>query len=168
MAGMMWRTRRWPLLGLAVALAVVGWAGSASAGETDWLGLRNMNIAHQGGENEVPSNTMYAYERALRLGGDMLEVDIHTSADGQLVVLHDATVDRTTNGTGRVYDKTLAEVQALDAGFNMVPGEGTEGGRAAASRSACTRRRPRSPARDRFAAPADGSARARRRGRRRP
>ena len=122
------RTRRWPLLGLAVALAVVGWAGSASAGETDWLGLRNMNIAHQGGENEVPSNTMYAYERALRLGGDMLEVDIHTSADGQLVVLHDATVDRTTNGSGRVYDLNLSEIQALDAGYNLVPGEGTESG----------------------------------------
>ena len=58
-----------------------------------------LNIAHQGGEDEVPSNTMYAYERALRLGADMLEVDIHTTADGELVVLHDATVDRTTNGT---------------------------------------------------------------------
>ena len=45
----------------------------------------------------------------------MLEVDIHTTSDGELVVMHDATVDRTTNGTGRVYDKTLAEVQALDA-----------------------------------------------------
>ena len=59
----------------------------------------------------------------------MLEVDIHTSADGELVVLHDGTVDRTTNGTGRVYDKTLAEIQALDAGHNLVPGEGTEPGR---------------------------------------
>ena len=72
---------------------------------------------------------MYAYERSLLLGSDMLEVDIHTTSDGELVVLHDATVDRTTNGTGRVYDKTLAEVQALDAGQNLVPGEGTEAGR---------------------------------------
>ena len=108
-----------------VALAV----GAAPAGATDWTALRTLNIAHQGGEDEAPSNTMYAYERSLRLGADMLEVDVHTTADGELVVLHDATVDRTTNGTGRVYDKTLAEVQALDAGFNIVPGEGTETGR---------------------------------------
>jgi glycerophosphoryl diester phosphodiesterase len=63
----------------------------------------------------------------------MLEVDIHTSSDEKLVVLHDATVDRTTNGTGRVYDKTLRQIQALDAGYNLVPGEGTEEGRPAAS-----------------------------------
>ena len=62
----------------------------------------------------------------------MLEVDIHTTSDGELVVLHDATVDRTTNGNGRVYDKTLAEMQELDAGHNIVPGEGTEAGREAA------------------------------------
>ena len=105
----------------------------AGASDTNWLGLRHMNIAHQGGENEAPSNTMYAYERALRMGADMLEVDIHTSSDDKLVVLHDATVDRTTNGTGRVYDKTLREIQALDAGYNLVPGEGTEAGRPASS-----------------------------------
>jgi glycerophosphoryl diester phosphodiesterase len=105
----------------------------AAASDTNWLGLRHMNIAHQGGENEVPSNTMYAYERALRLGSDMLEVDIHTSSDRKLVVLHDATVDRTTNGSGRVYDKTLRQIQALDAGYNLVPGEGTEAGRPSSS-----------------------------------
>ena len=117
---------------LAAACAAV-MALPAAASDTNWLGLRHMNIAHQGGENEVPSNTMYAYERALRLGSDMLEVDIHTSSDEKLVVLHDATVDRTTNGTGRVYDKTLRQIQALDAGYNLVPGEGTEAGRPAAS-----------------------------------
>src|SRR5688572_33278632 len=91
-------------------------AAPAGVAKTDWTKLRVLNIAHQGGEDEAPSNTMYAYERAMRLGADMLEVDIHTTADGELVVLHDATVNRTTNGTGRVYDMTLAEVQALDAG----------------------------------------------------
>ena len=98
------------------------------ASATDWTQLRVLNIAHQGGEDEAPSNTMYAFERSLRIGADMLEVDIHTTADGELVVLHDATVDRTTNGTGRVYDVTLEELQKLDAGHNMVPGEGTESG----------------------------------------
>jgi glycerophosphoryl diester phosphodiesterase len=114
---------------LAIAAACGTFVAPASASDTDWLALRTMNIAHQGGENEAPSNTMYAYERSLRLGSDMLEVDIHTTADDQLVVLHDATVDRTTNGTGRVYDKTLEEVQALDAAHNLVPGEGTQSGR---------------------------------------
>ena len=107
------------------------WPATAAA-ETDWLKLRTLNIAHQGGEDEAPSNTMYAYERALRLGADMLEVDIHTTADSRLVVMHDATVDRTTNGSGRVYDMSLKRVQRLDAGYNLVPGEGTEAGRPAA------------------------------------
>lgn len=119
----------------AILIAIVGLgaiaASPAGAASTDWTALRTLNIAHQGGEDEAPSNTMYAYERSLRLGSDMLEVDIHTTAEGELVVLHDARVDRTTNGSGRVYDMTLAEVQALDAGHNMVPGEGTESGRPA-------------------------------------
>ncbi len=114
---------------VAAALGLLAAGGAAPASATDWTALRTLNIAHQGGENEAPSNTMYALERSLLLGADMLEVDIHTTSDGQLVVMHDATVDRTTNGTGRVYDKTLAEVQALDAGQNIVPGEGTETGR---------------------------------------
>ena len=108
----------------ASVLAIMVLPGTAVAGGTDWLDLRRLNIAHQGGENEVPSNTMYAYRRALRLGSDMLEVDIHTTADRRLVVIHDATVDRTTNGSGAVYDMTLKQVQALDAGYDFVPGEG--------------------------------------------
>src|SRR3712207_656831 len=82
------------------------------------------------------------------MGADMLEVDIHTSSDEKLVVLHDATVDRTTNGTGRVYDKTLREIQALDAGYNLVPGEGTEAGRPPASypfRGVRTHKKPPPP-----------------------
>src|SRR6476659_10279336 len=99
---------------------------SAGASAADWLGLRTLNIAHQGGEDEAPSNTMYAYERAMRLGADMLEVDVHTTSDNKLVVMHDATVDRTTNGSGRVYDMTLKQVQALDAAYRFVPVEGPQ------------------------------------------
>jgi glycerophosphoryl diester phosphodiesterase len=116
-------------IAIAAGAAAFANAGVAGAAETDWPALRTINIAHQGGENEAPSNTMYANKRALGLGADMLELDIHTTADGELVVLHDATVNRTTNGSGRVYDMTLEEVQALDAGYNLVPGEGTERGR---------------------------------------
>jgi glycerophosphoryl diester phosphodiesterase len=74
-------------------------------------------IAHQGGDGLWPSNTMYAFEQAADLGVDVLEMDIHGTADGVLVVMHDTTVDRTTDGTGELRQMTLAEVQALDAGY---------------------------------------------------
>lgn len=110
-------------LGAVFALLV---PAAASAGPTDWTELRTLNIAHQGGEDEAPSNTMYGFDRAMKLGSDMLELDIHTTSDGKIVVIHDSTVDRTTNGTGSVYDMTLAQIQELDAGYWMVPGEGIE------------------------------------------
>lgn len=76
-------------------------------------------LAHQGGDGEFPSNTLFAFQSATDLGVDVLELDIHSSADDVLVVIHDDTVDRTTNGSGRVNDMTLAELQALDAGYNF-------------------------------------------------
>jgi len=120
------RERIRPLLTLfAVALAALAAPTAAAAGPTDWTELRTLNIAHQGGEDEAPSNTMYAYDRAMRLGSDMLETDIHVSADGEIVVIHDSTVNRTTNGTGSIYEMTLAEIQKLDAGYWLVPGTDT-------------------------------------------
>jgi glycerophosphoryl diester phosphodiesterase len=118
-------------LAIAASTALLLLAAPASAAQTDWTALRQIDIAHQGGENEAPSNTMYAYDRAMRLGADKLEVDIHTTADGRLVVLHDATVDRTTNGSGPVYDMTLKQVRALDAAYDFVPGESAASGRPA-------------------------------------
>ena len=114
------------LLFLAVALVALTAPSLAAAGPTDWTELRGLNIAHQGGEDEAPSNTMYAYDRAMRLGADMLETDIHVTADDKIVVIHDSTVDRTTSGTGSVYDMTLAQIQKLDAGYWLVPGKGTD------------------------------------------
>ncbi|WP_141014947.1 glycerophosphodiester phosphodiesterase [Nocardioides sambongensis] len=87
-----------------------------------WLEARVMNMAHSGGENEAPMNTMYAFERAAKLGADMLELDVHSTADGRLVVIHDATVDRTTNGTGQVEDLPVRKVRRLDAAHWFVPG----------------------------------------------
>ncbi len=75
-------------------------------------------IAHQGGNHLRPGNTMAAFEHARGLGADVLEMDLHMSRDGTVVVIHDATVDRTTNGTGAVSALTLAELVALDAGFH--------------------------------------------------
>jgi glycerophosphoryl diester phosphodiesterase len=74
-------------------------------------------IAHQGGEGLRPSNTMEAFEYASGIGADVLEMDVHSTRDGVLVVIHDDTVDRTTDGSGRVQDFTFDELQALDAGY---------------------------------------------------
>lgn len=71
---------------------------------------------HRGNSAELPENTLTAFRSALQLGVDILECDIHMSADGELVVMHDATLDRTTNGSGPVRERTLAELRELDAG----------------------------------------------------
>jgi glycerophosphoryl diester phosphodiesterase len=98
---------------------------TAAAGPTDWTQLRALNITHQGGENEAPSATMYAFHRSMLLGSDMLEVDVNTTEDGKLAIIHDGAVDRTTNGTGAVADHTMAELAKLDAAQWFVPMEGT-------------------------------------------
>lgn len=72
-------------------------------------------IGHRGARFEAPENTLEAFRHAISLGLTTVEFDVHTTSDGELVVIHDATVDRTTNGTGSVNHMTLAEIQALDA-----------------------------------------------------
>ncbi len=109
---------------MCVAFAVLAAAAPAAAQPVDWTAQRVLNISHQGGEAEAPSGTMYAYERSLRLGADMLEVDVHSTADGRLVALHDSRVDRTTDGSGVIYGMSLKEVQRLDAAHDFVPGLG--------------------------------------------
>jgi len=79
----------------------------------------NENIfvaAHRGWSEKYPENTMEAFRAAAEIGVDQIETDIRITKDGELVLIHDATVDRTTDGTGRVNEKTLAEIRALDAG----------------------------------------------------
>ncbi|SDZ30163.1 glycerophosphoryl diester phosphodiesterase [Evansella caseinilytica] len=80
---------------------------------------RPLVIAHQGGEHLAPSNTLAAFEQARELGADVLEFDVHMTKDGHLVAIHDATVDRTTDGNGRVNELTLAEIKSLDAGYSF-------------------------------------------------
>lgn len=86
-------------------------------------------MAHQGGELEAPSSTMYALVTAVANGADALELDVHATADGRLVVIHDATVDRTTAGAGAIDTLTLADIQRLDAAHWFIPGEGVVAGR---------------------------------------
>jgi glycerophosphoryl diester phosphodiesterase len=82
-------------------------------------------IAHRGGRALAPENTLRAFTEAVeRWGADMLEIDVHATADGEVAVIHDETVDRTTDGTGRVDALTLASLQELDAGHRFTPDGG--------------------------------------------
>jgi glycerophosphoryl diester phosphodiesterase len=81
-------------------------------------------IAHRGGSNLWPENTLYAFENAVELGVDVLEMDVRSTKDGVIVVIHDATVDRTTNGTGLVQECSFAELQTLDAGYKWTADNG--------------------------------------------
>ena len=87
-----------------------------------WLERRVIAYAHQGGAWEAPSSTLFAMRRALEAGATAIELDVHATSDGELVVCHDATVDRTTDGHGAIATMTLAEVQALDNAYWFVPG----------------------------------------------
>jgi glycerophosphoryl diester phosphodiesterase len=123
---------------LAVSLLALPGTSSAVAPDPNpWLGKGFLNIAHQGGEDEAPSNTLFALKTAVSdRGADSIELDVNLTSDGELVVIHDDTYIRTTcndtlcqnSGTepqrpqSEVNDLTLAELQALDAGYWFRPG----------------------------------------------
>lgn len=73
-------------------------------------------IAHRGASGTAPENTLPAVQKALEMGADMVEIDVHLSQDGQVMVIHDHTLDKTTNGTGLVSMSSSTEIQELDAG----------------------------------------------------
>ncbi|HJK97572.1 MAG TPA: glycerophosphodiester phosphodiesterase [Polyangiaceae bacterium LLY-WYZ-14_1] len=81
-------------------------------------------IAHRGGPSLGPEHTIETFQAGAEAGADVLELDVHLTRDGEIVVLHDDTVDRTTDGTGLVKEMTLAEVRALDAGYAWSPDGG--------------------------------------------
>lgn len=93
--------------------------------DNPWLARRVLGFAHRGGALEHPENTLYAFRAGLAAGTTGLELDVHATADGELVVCHDRTVDRTTDGTGEIAALSLAEVRSLDAAAHFVPGIGT-------------------------------------------
>jgi glycerophosphoryl diester phosphodiesterase len=105
-------------LAALAALLLVG--GPAAA--NPWRQPRHpWNIAHQGGEDEFPSNTLYAFKRAKAAGADMLELDIGVTRDGRVVVSHDTTVDRPTDGHGTIASQTLRALRRLDAAYWFAP-----------------------------------------------
>lgn len=73
-------------------------------------------VGHRGNVRFAPENTLPAFDAAIRYGADLVEIDIRQTKDGHLVVVHDETLDRTTDGSGPVADRTLAELRQLDAG----------------------------------------------------
>jgi glycerophosphoryl diester phosphodiesterase len=82
-------------------------------------------IAHRGGAGLAPENTLAAFHNgATKWAADMIELDVHASADGECVVIHDATIDRTTNGSGAVASMTVAQLQSFDAGYRFTPDGG--------------------------------------------
>ncbi|MGH9736579.1 MAG: glycerophosphodiester phosphodiesterase [Candidatus Acidiferrales bacterium] len=78
--------------------------------------MRPWVVAHRGASGHAPENTLAAFERAVQLGAPFIETDLHLTRDARFVAIHDATLERTTNGKGRVHDFTLAELRQLDAG----------------------------------------------------
>ena len=96
-----------------------------------WLERRVIAYAHQGGAWESPSSTLHAITHAIGTGATGIELDVHATADGELVVCHDATVDRTTAAQGTIASFTLAELRALDFSYWWIPGADVTPGRPA-------------------------------------
>jgi len=94
-----------------------------------WLERRVIAYAHQGGAWESPSSTLHAIGHALEAGATGVELDVHATADGELVVCHDATVDRTTAARGSISSFTLAELRAMDFSYWWIPGADVTPGR---------------------------------------
>jgi glycerophosphoryl diester phosphodiesterase len=105
--------------GLTLA-AVVLRKREARTLRSDWP----LNVAHRGASARAPENTLEAFRLAVEAGAGGLELDVHMSSDGEVVVIHDATVDRTTEGSGAVAGMALGELRALDAGYRFSPDGG--------------------------------------------
>jgi glycerophosphoryl diester phosphodiesterase len=85
--------------------------------EDAWRGKYPVVVtAHRGFSGQAPENTLAAFRAAIATGADMIELDVHLTRDDEVVVIHDDTLERTTNGKGNVAEKTLAELKTLDAG----------------------------------------------------
>ena len=104
---------------LAMCVALGGVAAVTPAGA--WPDGSIVVIAHRGEHRAHPENTLPAFQAAIDAGADFFELDVRTTSDGQLVLMHDSNVDRTTNGTGAIRSMTMEQVRALDAGRKFGP-----------------------------------------------
>jgi glycerophosphoryl diester phosphodiesterase len=87
-------------------------------------GPKPRQFAHRGSRGTHPENTIVAFKAALEVGAEAFELDVHTSAEGEVVVIHDSTLERTTDGHGKVRDLSLDQLKALDAGHNFTLDDG--------------------------------------------
>jgi len=110
------------LVGILILLALL--MPDAPASVYYQTAERPLVIAHQGGDGIRPGDTMVAFEHAVQIGADVLEMDAHITKDGQIVLMHDEKVDRTTEGTGLIEDMTLEELRQLDAAYQWSNDDG--------------------------------------------
>jgi glycerophosphoryl diester phosphodiesterase len=106
---------------LFIIYTVLSYVAKAIPNHPYFDGTDFMVIAHRGGRSLGPENTIHTYRRAVELGVDVLEIDVHLTEDNDLAVIHDRTVDRTTNGSGPVDGYSMAELKKLDAAYRWSP-----------------------------------------------
>jgi glycerophosphoryl diester phosphodiesterase len=110
------------LAGLACFLALILRKGGQRTARGEWP----VNLAHRGASSLAPENTIEGFRLAVEAGAGGLELDVHMTSDGHIVVIHDTTVDRTTDGAGPVSEMTLDELRGFDAGHNFSPDGGPD------------------------------------------
>ncbi|MED3575223.1 glycerophosphodiester phosphodiesterase [Cytobacillus praedii] len=106
------------LIGTGVAFSLLFSPFSQAFAEEPTVGERKQvdNVAHRGAAGYAPENTIAGFDLAVEMKADYIEIDVQRSKDGEIVVIHDTTVDRTTDGTGKVGDLTFEQLRSLDAG----------------------------------------------------
>jgi len=109
------------LAGLACSVALILRKGKQRTDRGEWP----VNLAHRGASILAPENTIEAFRIAVEAGAGGLELDVHMTRDGHIVVIHDATVDRTTGASGTVAEMTIGELRGFDAGHTFSPDGGS-------------------------------------------
>lgn len=117
--------KKWVLIAaIAGSATVLAATAVRKDGKRALRGDWPVNLAHRGASARAPENTLEAFRLAVEAGAGGLELDVHVTRDGEVVVIHDATVDRTTDGSGAVAEMELEEIQLLDAGYRFSPDGG--------------------------------------------
>ncbi|MFB1081768.1 glycerophosphodiester phosphodiesterase [Jeotgalibacillus sp. JSM ZJ347] len=116
----MWKRRRLTFITFIAAclILLVGYI-SQPVKDVSVEGL--ISVAHRGAASYAPENTHAAFQKGIELGADFIEADVHLSKDGELIIMHDESVDRTTNGSGLIKNMTLEELKGLEAGSHFHP-----------------------------------------------